>query len=626
MKFSFSLYAKLTKMTRVLCVAEKNDAAKNIAALLSRGGAQRTEGRSVYNKIYRFDHQFRGQMAQFAMTSVSGHLLNLEFTGPYREWRPDSISALFEAPVTKTVPQNMLAIEQTLLEQSRQAQVLIIWTDCDREGEHIGAEIINVCHRQNPRLEVYRAIFSEITAPSVNRALQNVVRLDQNKVDAVDCRSELDLRIGAAFTRLQTLHLQSAIPNVLEGVVSYGSCQFPTLGFIVERYKAMKEFIPETFWRLIGHHLRADQNVEFVWERNRLFDRDVVNMFLQECREARANARVVAVREVPKTRWRPIALDTVEFEKLAVRKLKMSARDALAAANRLYTSGYISYPRTETNIFPKNIQLGPLVECQGNSGDWGQFAVGIMRNGGPEPKNGRKSDEAHPPIHPLKFATKENLLRDWKVYELIVRHFLACVSRNATGKETTVEVVVADETFKATGLVVEDPGFYQVWTYDRWSDKTLPKYRNNEILKDFDFTMGEGSTTAPLLLSEADLIALMEKHGIGTDATHAEHIEKIKTRSYVTLNRENRFIPGYLGLALVDAYNEMGFEMSKPALRSHLESQLVEICNGRRTKAEVLQEQLRNYKNIFMAAERRIRLLSDTLRRYLDQRQQQRPV
>uniref|UniRef100_A0AC34FQ20 DNA topoisomerase n=1 Tax=Panagrolaimus sp. ES5 TaxID=591445 RepID=A0AC34FQ20_9BILA len=606
-------------MTRVLCVAEKNDAAKNIAALLSRGAAQRTEGRSVYNKIYRFDCQFRGQMAQFAMTSVSGHLLNLEFPPAYKQWRQESIRELFEAPVQRNINQNMQGIEQTLIEQSRSSQILILWTDCDREGEHIGAEIVHVCLRQNPRLEVYRARFSEITAPSVYRALQNVVRLDQRMVDAVDCRTELDLRIGAAFTRLQSLHLQNTLPTLQDGVISYGSCQFPTLGFIVERYKSIKEFIPEPFWRLIGRHLRANIRVEFIWERTRLFDRDVVNMFLQECREASGTAKVVNVREIPKSRWRPVALDTVEFEKLCSRKLRISSKEGLASAERLYTKGFISYPRTETNIFPKDIQLGPLVECQGNSPDWGAFAIDIMQRGGPNPRNGRKTDEAHPPIHPLKAATKPEIARDWSVYELIVRHFLACVSRDATGKESTVEVAVADENFKATGLIIEDKGYLEVWKYDKWSDKVLPKYRNHEVLKDFEVTMDEGHTTAPLLLSEADLIALMDKHGIGTDATHAEHIEKIQTRGYVQLNNDRRFIPGYLGLALVDAYNEMGYEMSKPVLRSHLEAQLVEICNGTKTKAEVLQEQIRNYKTIFLTAETRIRVLSDILNRYLAQ-------
>lgn len=102
------------KMFRVLCVAEKNDAAKGIAAILSGGQAQRDEGRSKYNKIYRFSQNFRGQQVNFAMTSVSGHLLSLDFGPPYNKWEKQNISILFEAPVQRFVPQNFEAIDHTL--------------------------------------------------------------------------------------------------------------------------------------------------------------------------------------------------------------------------------------------------------------------------------------------------------------------------------------------------------------------------------------------------------------------------------------------------------------------------------------------------------------------------------
>ena len=84
----------------------------------------------------------------------------------------------------------------------------------------------------------------------------------------------------------------------------------------------------------------------------------------------------------------------------------------------------------------------------------------------------------------------------------------------------------------------------------------------------------EGGTEAPRLLTEADLIALMEKHGIGTDATHAEHIETIKERLYVALNPQNYFQPGELGLGLVEGYEMIGYGMTKPHLRSALEEDL----------------------------------------------------
>lgn len=85
-----------------------------------------------------------------------------------------------------------------------------------------------------------------------------------------------------------------------------------------------------------------------------------------------------------------------------------------------------------------------------------------------------------------------------------------------------------------------------------------------------------------LLIIAADLIALMDKYGIGTDATHAEHIETIKTRQYAALNNDGRFVPGYIGLALVDGYDQMGYAMSKPHMRADLESQLKLICLGQR--------------------------------------------
>ena len=86
--------------------------------------------------------------------------------------------------------------------------------------------------------------------------------------------------------------------------------------------------------------------------------------------------------------------------------------------------------------------------------------------------------------------------------------------------------------------------------------------------------MEEGETSPPNLLTEADLIALMEKHGIGTDATHAEHIETIKSRMYVGLQNDGRFLPCSLGMGLVQGYDAMGIALSKPNLRAELERDL----------------------------------------------------
>ena len=187
------------------------------------------------------------------MTSVSGHLLNLEFLSSYRNWNNVDPQSLFDATVRKSCSENMAPIKRTLEREVRSCQGLIIQTDCDREGENIGFEIIDVCRAIKPNITVYRAIFSEITAAAVKRALQNLTAPDKRQSDAVDVRTELDLRTGAAITRFQTMRLQRLFPEkISDKLISYGSCQIPTLGFVAERYKEIEAFVSEPFWKIKG--------------------------------------------------------------------------------------------------------------------------------------------------------------------------------------------------------------------------------------------------------------------------------------------------------------------------------------------------------------------------------------
>ncbi|XP_072794621.1 DNA topoisomerase 3-alpha isoform X1 [Vicugna pacos] len=600
---------------KILCVAEKNDAAKGIADLLSGGRMRRREGLSRFNKIYEFDYHLYGQNVTMVMTSVSGHLLAHDFQMQFRKWQSCNPLVLFEAGIEKYCPENFVDIKKTLERETRQCQALVIWTDCDREGENIGFEIIHVCRAVKPGLPVLRARFSEITARAVQVACENLTEPDQRVSDAVDVRQELDLRIGAAFTRFQTLRLQKIFPAVLaEQLVSYGSCQFPTLGFVVERFKAIQAFVPETFHKIRVTHDHEDGTVEFSWKRHRLFNHTACLVLYQLCMED-PRATVVEVRSKAKSKWRPQALDTVELEKLASRKLRINAKETMRIAERLYTQGYISYPRTETNIFPKDLNLTVLVEQQTPDPRWGAFARNILERGGPTPRNGNKSDQAHPPIHPTKY-TDSLQGNEWRLYELIVRHFLACCSRDAQGQETTVDIDIARERFVAHGLVILARNYLDVYPYDHWSDKTLPVYEQGSRFQPSTVELVDGETSPPQLLTEADLIALMEKHGIGTDATHAEHIETIKARMYVGLTADKRFLPGHLGMGLVEGYDSMGYEMSKPDLRAELEADLKLICEGKKDKCAVLQQQVQKYKQVFIEAVAKAEKLDEALSQY----------
>lgn len=115
------------------------------------------EGLSVYNKIFEFNVQLWGQNCQMVMTSVSGHLLNYEFIGTYRKWQGCHPLTLFDAPLSKQCSdESYIKIKKTLEREVRFCNALIIWTDCDREGENIGFEIIQVCQAVKPNIRVYR--------------------------------------------------------------------------------------------------------------------------------------------------------------------------------------------------------------------------------------------------------------------------------------------------------------------------------------------------------------------------------------------------------------------------------------------------------------------------------------
>ncbi|GAA6215596.1 DNA topoisomerase 3-alpha [Lates japonicus] len=605
------------QIKRVLCVAEKNDAAKGISEIMSSGRARRREGLSKFNKIYEYEYHLFGQNVTVTMTSVSGHLLGLEFKAPFQKWHSCNPVLLFDAEVEKYCPDNMIQIKRTLEKEARQCQALIIWTDCDREGENIGFEIIDVCKAVKPNLQLFRAKFSEITPNSIRRACETLTEPDANISDAVDVRQELDLRIGASFTRFQTLRLQKIFPESLANqLISYGSCQFPTLGFVVERFKAIQAFIPETFYKIKVLHEVEEDSVEFSWKRNRLFNHTACLVLYQICMEDPI-ATVTSVTSKPKSKWRPLPLDTVELEKLASRKLRISAKETMKIAEKLYTQGFISYPRTETNIFPATLALGPLVEQQTQSPAWGTFAQRVLdQPGGPNPRQGKNSDQAHPPIHPTKY-TSTLQGNEGRVYEFIVRHFLACISQDALGQETVVDIDIAQEKFSTSGLMIIARNYLDVYPYDKWSAKVIPVYEQGSQFQPSAIEMVDGQTSPPQLLTEADLISLMEKHGIGTDATHAEHIETIKSRMYVGLTADQRFLPGELGMGLVEGYNSMGYEMSKPNLRAELEADLKLVSQGRKDKQSVLLHHIQKYKTVFIESVRKAKKLDEALSPYL---------
>lgn len=327
----------------------------------------------------------------------------------------------------------------------------------------------------------------------------------------MDARQEIDLRLGAAFTRFQTKKLQSKFLQLSNLVVTYGPCQFPTLGFVVERYLKRLNFVPEDFWSISCEVESSDPDeasgklkTTFRWKRGNLYDRLSCVMLYQLSVEAGA-AKVIECSARQTSKFKPCPLNTIEMQKRASRFLRISSDEAMSAAESLYQKGILSYPRTETDFFKEGFELMPLLQDQCNNPDWGQFAQHLLQNNGFEyPKSGGHDDQAHPPIHPTKSVPLTSLdnPNERAIYELVTRHFLACCSKDAKGDQTNVRIqfigtsgdygslsnsnsltigdggtggaVVAGsellpgEIFEATGLMIRERNWLDVYRWEKW--------------------------------------------------------------------------------------------------------------------------------------------------------------
>lgn len=160
----------------------------------------------------------------------------------------------------------------------------------------------------------------------------------------------------------------------------------------------------------------------------------------------------------------------------------------------------------------------PLIEKQTQDEQWGDYAKRLLDGAFKFPRGGKSNDEAHPPIHPVRAAN--NLSGDEKrLFDFIARRFLACCSDAAKGQETIIGMRIGDETFTAKGLMILERNYLDVYPFETWTDTQVPVFQVNERIRPSVLEMNEGKTSKPTMLTEADLITLMDKSGIGTDAT-----------------------------------------------------------------------------------------------------------
>ncbi len=187
--------------------------------------------------------------------------------------------------------------------------------------------------------------------------MKNLSVPDPNQSAMVDARREIDLRLGIAFSRLQTAHFRDYFKGKFQGKpVTYGPCQTPTLWFCVKRHCEIDAFRPVSFWMLKVNIKLGSTLVECTRTKGEYYDGD-------EAERRRNELRCHGMCTIKNTKaWtsqllRPLPLNTVALLKLASEKLAIGPGDAIAMAEKLYLAQLTSYPRTETDKYPENFDI-----------------------------------------------------------------------------------------------------------------------------------------------------------------------------------------------------------------------------------------------------------------------------
>lgn len=566
----------------VVVFTEKNKAASQIAGILSGGHFNRAsvEGIPVY------DFKMNGK--EWRIMGLAGHIMGYDFPEQFNNWRECDPAVLLDTPPVKNVTKKPYAAAISLLASG--AKEVVLACDFDREGENIGFEAKEISERV-ASLPVKRARFSSLSASEIKNAFSNLVEPDYNMAMSAEARQILDLKMGAAFTRFMTLSVREKART--KGVISIGPCQTPTCGFVYEREKLIRNFQPKDFWKIEALFTTDGAEFNGVHRAGNIHDKAKADEIFARIKDCKTG--VVDKKSVKEARTSPpYPLNTTEFLKRASKFLGVSPEEALETAEQLYLSGFTSYPRTETNKYADDFDFRSKLVAF-STGIYQKYALTILSAGEISCRNGTKDGHDHPPIHPIKAASKDDIERSirmpnaWKIYDLIARHFLANLMQPAIFEKTRMEILVGGEIFDVKGSILKSSGWLDVYPFETKNDKLLPLIREKDEVGVKKIKNTKSETAPPKRLTEAELLTLMDKHGIGTKATAPSHIETNKKRGYFETKGKTIAILD-TGFTLMDTLDGTVPILVQPEIRARIESLIQDVEDGAKSLDAALSE------------------------------------
>ncbi len=555
---------------------------------------------------------------KYIVTWGLGHLVTLadpeEYDDKYKEWKMEHLPMLprkFELVVIKQTGKQYHTVKTQL--HRNDVSEIIIATDAGREGELVARWILEKAGNKKP---VKRLWISSVTDKAIREGFSKLKdgREYENLYQAAVARAESDWIVGMNATRALTCKYNASL--------SCGRVQTPTLAMIAKREEDIKKFVPVPYFGLIG----KVNGMTLTW-RDAKHKSTTTNdkKRVEELKEKLSGMEgtVTEVSTVLKKSYSPGLYDLTELQREANVRYDFSAKETLNIMQRLYENHKVlTYPRTDSRYLTTDI-VGTLKERLEaiSTGPYKKLAAVLTRK--PIATNAsfvdnQKVSDHHAIIPTEQYVNLENMSSDErKIYDMVVRRFLAVLYPPCEYEEATVKVLAVGEEFTAKGKITKFAGYKEVYeniseeasfreeNANTEENQNLPKVSKNDILKPIVFVITEGKTKPPAYFTEATLLSAMENPvhfleqkdkelvktlgetgGLGTVATRADIIEKLFNSFLMEKRGKDIFITSK-GKQLLNLVPE---DLKKPELTASLEMKLAKIAKGSLKKQDLMNE------------------------------------
>ena len=485
-----------------------------------------------------------------------------------------------------------------LKKEAEKAEIIILATDEDREGEAIAWHLTQILEL-NGKKPYERIVFHEITKSAIEEAIKKPRKVELNLVDAQQARRILDRIVG--------YELSPFLWKKVARRLSAGRVQSVTVKLIVEREREIQKFIPEEYWSITALLEKTETRSLSILQRaglckieaslikkdNKIIPKlgiktkEETDKIIKDLEKTEVNAKVTNIekKEMKRNPLPPFTTSTLQQE--SWKKFHFPAKFTMQIAQQLYEKGLTTYHRTDSlNLSDSSLFAAKkFIAEQYGENYWAGFLRKYKARG--------RTQEAHEAIRPA-YANKtpESMELDQnqlKLYGLVWQRFISSQMAQAIFDSTAVDISAQNYTFRTTGQILKFEGFLKVYPV-KYEEKELPLLEKNEILKLLKLLPSQHFTQPPPRYSEATLIKVLEENGIGRPSTYAPILSTIQARNYIEKNAEKKFQPTEIGFVVNDLLVAHFPKIIDIKFTAEMENNLDEIAEGKKEWVPVIRE------------------------------------